>query len=339
MFNVEGGARDASGPLPAENRRAGNSVANSLAICLFGRRQVQVRAFQSFKVANRVRHLSRTSRSANVGRWFSVACNFLEGSGGRRNLLGTTVCSCVSVGILVVGRVATRSAAMVRAVQLGRKKRGLCCTATLENPADPGVDPYPSAWLLHALASIIVEPDAVRAIHNICCFCLPHWKGFSSRSRSVREEVLLQGSACPFVFQSGHPSRGVELNVLDSNASKGQDGSKVLQSNASVCEQHKSKREDKEAENELHVGGLRRPSQTLYLVPGWESTGRRLWDCIGTALNNDTDASRLSRLYGQSDFQSPPLELVEKVRKAIQKKFTLEPVIVPEPSFWLPSNI
>ena len=47
----------------------------------------------------------------------------------------------------------TRSAAMVRAAQLGRKKLGLRCTATLENPADPGVDPYPSAWLLPALAS------------------------------------------------------------------------------------------------------------------------------------------------------------------------------------------
>ena len=88
VFNVEGSARDASGPLPAVNREAGNSVANSLAPRLFGRRQVQVRAFQSFLVANRVRHFSRTSRSADVGCWFSVVCNFLEGSGGRRNLLG-----------------------------------------------------------------------------------------------------------------------------------------------------------------------------------------------------------------------------------------------------------
>ena len=88
VFNVEGSARDASGPLPAENREAGNSVANSLAPCLFGRRQVQVRALQSLKVANRVRHFSRTSRSAHVGCWVSVVCNFLEGSRGRRNSLG-----------------------------------------------------------------------------------------------------------------------------------------------------------------------------------------------------------------------------------------------------------
>ena len=54
--------------------------------------------------------------------------------------------------------------------------RGLRCTATLENPADPGVDPYPSAWLFPALASIIVEPDALRAIYNICCFGPLHWK-------------------------------------------------------------------------------------------------------------------------------------------------------------------
>ena len=56
---------------------------------------------------------------------------------------------------------AARCAALVRAVQLGGKKRGLCCTATLKNPADPGVDPYPSAWLLPAFASIIVQPDTM----------------------------------------------------------------------------------------------------------------------------------------------------------------------------------
>ena len=52
---------------------------------------------------------------------------------------------------------ATRSAAMVRAVQSGGKKRGLCCTATLENPADPGKDPCPSAWLLPA-SDVFDEP-------------------------------------------------------------------------------------------------------------------------------------------------------------------------------------
>ena len=134
-------------------------------------------------------------------------------------------------------------------------------------------------------------------------------------------------------------SRVANLTVLDSNAYKGQHGPKVLQSNASVCLQPKSKREDKEAENELHIGGLRRPSQTLYRVPGWESTGRRLWDCIDTALGNDTDASKLTRLYGQADFQGPPLELDEKVRRAIREEFALEPIAMPKPSFGLPSDV
>ena len=88
VLNVEGGARDAFGPLPAENREAGNPVANSLAPCLPGGRQVHVRAFQSLEVANRVRHLSRARRSANVGCWVAVVCNLLKSSGGRRNLLG-----------------------------------------------------------------------------------------------------------------------------------------------------------------------------------------------------------------------------------------------------------
>ena len=55
----------------------------------------------------------------------------------------------------------------------------------------------------------------------------------------------------------------------------------------------------------------------------WRSTGRRLWDCIDTALGNDTDASKLTRLYGQADFQGPPLELVEMVRRAIREEFAL----------------
>ena len=110
-----------------------------------------------------------------------------------------------------------------------------------------------------------------------------------------------------------HTSRDAELNVPSSSASGGSAGSRVLRSNASVCQQPKSKREDKEAENELHVGGLRRPSQTLLLVPGWETTGRRLWDCIDASLSDDTDASGLTRLYGQADFQGPKSDS-ERVR-------------------------
>ena len=81
------------GPQPAENREAGNTVANSLALCLLGGRQAQVRALLPFEVANRVRHLSRTRRSARVGCWVTVVCNLLEGSGGRRNFLGRQLSS------------------------------------------------------------------------------------------------------------------------------------------------------------------------------------------------------------------------------------------------------
>ena len=244
---------------------------------------------------------------------------------------------------------ATRSAAVVRAIQLGGKKRGLRCTATLENPADPIIDPFPSAWLLPALASVIVEPDAVQAVHNICCFGPPRWKEqrwvgflpglekFVKRCCCKVPHVPLFSKADTQAAASYPPqlceayaklwldamtSRDAELNVLDSSASGGQHGSRV-----------------KEAENELHVGGLQRPGQTLYLVPGWETTGRRLWDCIDAALSGDTDASGPTRLYGQADFQGPPSELVEKVRRAIQKEFTLEPVATPRPSYGLPSTV
>ena len=63
--------------------------------------------------------------------------------------------------------------------------------------------PSRGAWLLPALASIIAEPDALRAVHNICCFGPPHWKeqcwaGFLPGLVCTREMVLLQGVAARF---------------------------------------------------------------------------------------------------------------------------------------------
>ena len=120
---------------------------------------------------------------------------------------------------------------------------------------------------------------------------------------------------------------------------KGQHGSKVLQSNASVCQQPKSKREDRKQKTIstlVACGGQAR-------LCAWCQAGSQLDAGYGTAstraLSNDTEASGLARLYGRADFQGPPLELVEKVRRAIQKEFTLEPVAVPEPSFGLPGNV
>ena len=101
---------------------------------------------------------SATDQGPSVLAWTSIEQSSAAARSGEKNTVGNTVCgygSCCPVG---------------------GEKRGLCCTATLENPADPGVDPYPGAWVLPTLASIIVEPDAVRAIHNIYCFGPPHWK-------------------------------------------------------------------------------------------------------------------------------------------------------------------
>ena len=134
-------------------------------------------------------------------------------------------------------------------------------------------------------------------------------------------------------------NRNMPSTTRNGNTSLGRVGSSVLQSNASVFQPAMSKKHVKEAENELHVGGLRRPIQSLYMVPGWEATGRRLWDCIDASLCNDMNASLLTRLYGQADFQGPPLELVEKVQNAILKEFALEPVATIKPPFGLPSTV
>ena len=65
-------------------------------------------------------------------------------------------------------------------------------------------------------------------------------------------------------------NRNMPSTTRNGNTSLGRVGSSVLQSNASVFQPAMSKKHAKEAENELHVGGLRRPIQSLYMVPGWE---------------------------------------------------------------------
>ena len=84
----ESGACDTSGPLPTENRKVGYTMAYSLAPCLSGGRQVQVRTLQPAEIADRVRQHSRPARSADVGCGVSLVSHFLEGSGGRRDSLG-----------------------------------------------------------------------------------------------------------------------------------------------------------------------------------------------------------------------------------------------------------
>ena len=213
------------------------------------------------------------------------------------------------------------------------------------------------------VADIVTEPDVLCATHNICCFGPPHfleqrWVGFlpgletlekkcccrvphvpltntTSRSATSYPPQLCEEYAT--LWLNAVTNRNMRATTRNGNTSLGRVGSSVLQSNASVFQPAMSKKRVKEAENGLHVGGLRRPIQSLYMVPGWEATGRRLWDCIDASLCNDMNASLLTRLYGQADFQGPPLELVEKVQNVILKEFALEPVATIKPPSGCPA--
>ena len=88
LSDAESGSCDAFGPLPTENREVGYTMAYSLAPGLSSGRQMQVRTLQPAEIADRVRHRSRSARSAVVGCGVSLVSHFLEGSGGRRVLLG-----------------------------------------------------------------------------------------------------------------------------------------------------------------------------------------------------------------------------------------------------------
>ena len=71
-----------------KNREVGYAMAYSLAPGLSSGRQMQVRTLQPAKISDRVRHRSRSARSAVVGCGVSLVSHFLEGSEGRRALLG-----------------------------------------------------------------------------------------------------------------------------------------------------------------------------------------------------------------------------------------------------------
>ena len=75
----------------------------------------------------------------------------------------------------------------------------------------------------------------------------------------------------------------------------------------------------------------------------WCQAGSQLDAVFGTASTRRSATTQMRPdslgLHGQADFQGPPMELVEKVRRAIQEEFTQEPVVMPKPSYGLPSNV
>ena len=173
--------------------------------------------------------------------------------------------------------------------------------------------------------------------HSICCFCPligTSTVGFKvplelvSAKASTRVAASYPPQLCvkyAVLWLNATTSRVANLMVFDSNAYKGQHGPKVLQSNASVSLLPKSKREDKEAENDIHVGGLRCQARLCT----WFQVGNQLdAGCViaSTLRSSTTDATKLTRLFGQADFQGPPLKLVEEVPRPIREEFTLEPI-------------
>ena len=63
---------------------------------------------------------------------------------------------------------ATRSATFCKALYETGKALGFPCTATVENPVDPGVEPFPSSFLLPELRAIEDHPDAETATTALC---------------------------------------------------------------------------------------------------------------------------------------------------------------------------
>ena len=63
---------------------------------------------------------------------------------------------------------AVRSATLCKTLHESGKSLGVPCTATVENPADPGVAPFPSSFLLPELRAIENDPDSEEATTALC---------------------------------------------------------------------------------------------------------------------------------------------------------------------------
>ena len=161
---------------------------------------------------------------------------------------------------------------------------------------------WPPHWMEQCWIGFL---PGLETLEKKCCCKVPHVPLLTKTA--IRSATSYPPQLCEeyaTLWLNAMTNRNVSSTTRNMSTLMGRDGSSVLQSNASVFQPAMSKKHVKEAENEFHVGGLRLPIQSLYMVPGWEATGRRLWDCIDAALCNDTDASMLTRLYGQADFQS-----------------------------------
>jgi hypothetical protein len=71
---------------------------------------------------------------------------------------------------------ALRSVVMCRATVWGAKQQGWDATAKLENPDDPAMEPFPSAWLLRQVQDWGNASSVTRAVYNLCAYGPPHWK-------------------------------------------------------------------------------------------------------------------------------------------------------------------
>ena len=203
----------------------------------------------------------------------------------------------------------------------------------------------------------------MQAIHNMCCFGPPHWKeqcwaGFLPGLETFEKKVLLRvplfTKAATQAAASYPPQLCVDFADFWLDAMTRRDAKfkcarlkrvhgsawiesasikRICVSAAQVKERRQGSRKRAPlwwlaAAKSDFVPGSRLGIISAPFMGLHRHSAQRRQGCVWT-----------HPFLWASRFQGPPLELVEKVRRAIRKEFALEPVVMPKPSFGLPSNV
>ena len=110
-----------------------------------------------------------------------------------------------------------RSIKMMRAVVLGGSKVGYASTSTCENPEDPGVEPYPSAWIMPCVVELAAEGAHETASFPLCAYGprhakqqrfqgnLPKLASLSKKCTCLRKHIPLRGNKAALRAAARYP--------------------------------------------------------------------------------------------------------------------------------------
>ena len=99
---------------------------------------------------------------------------------------------------------------------------------------------------------------------------------------------------------------------------------------------HKQARADAD---DLAVGGMRKPWQSVGKVAGWRTVGARVLRCFDEVSQDVPEAVDVGRMIGQGDYAGPSARVVEGMRERLRAEFDVRSTARPAPKFGPPPKV